>query len=131
MSDGNAAVLAAIAELAQRFGRVEQRFDTLEQRFDSQEQRFEQRFERLEKRVDELTEEVTRLRVEMMARLDRQQDMLNSIRTDVGVNMAATDRVRDANLETRKDVVQLQDQVSLIHRRLMQLEERVDRRDGA
>jgi len=126
MSDANAAVLAAIADLAVRFGKLEQRFEVLEQPVGN----LEQRFDKLEQRVDALAGEVTRLRVDIMGRLDRQQDMLNSIRTDVGVNMAATDRVRDANLETRKDLVQLQDQVSLIHRRLMQLEERVDRREG-
>jgi hypothetical protein len=119
MSDGMGAVLAAIAELGRRFDGLEQRFDGLEQRFDGLEQRF-----------SKLEQEMTRLRVDVMARLDRQQDLLNSIRNDVGVNMAATDLVRDANLETRKDLVQLADQVSLIHRRLMQLEERVDRRDG-
>jgi hypothetical protein len=110
MSDGMGAVLAAIADLAQQF---------------------EQRFGKLEQRVDGLAEDLTRLRVDVMARLDRQQDMLASIRDDVGVNMAATDQVREANLETRKDLQQLSHQVSVIHRRLIQLEERVDRQGGA
>ena len=84
----------------------------------------------LTERIDNLAAEVTSLRVDAMERLDRQQDMLTGIRGDIAVNMAATGRVRNANAETQKDVLQLTEQVSLIHRRLIQLEERVDRSGG-
>ena len=84
----------------------------------------------LTERIDNLAAEVTSLRVDAMERLDWQQDMLTGIRDDIAVNMAATGRARNANAETQKDVLQLTEQVSLIHRRLIQLEERVDRSGG-
>ncbi len=105
-------VLAAIARLDDRVGRMDERISGLDERLVG------------------MRDELTRLRVDVMARLDRQQDFLGSIRDDIGVNMAATDRAREANVETRKDVAQLTEQVSLIHRRLIRLEERVDRKDG-
>ena len=105
---GTEAVLAAIAQLGERIGHMDERLS----------------------HMDGLQSETARLRVEMMGRLDRQQDVLASIRDDIGVNMAPTDRVREANVETRKDVHQLTEQVSLIHRRPVRLEERDDRKEG-
>jgi chromosome segregation ATPase len=109
MSDGINQVLAAIARVDDRVGRVEEPID------------------RMDERTGRLEEELTRARVEVMARLDRQQDVLAGIRDDIRVNVAATDMVRDRHNAIRNDYDQLAHQVSVIHRRLIQLEQRVDR----
>jgi len=119
MSGATDPVLAAITALAERFDRLERETSGL--REDTTQLREES---------SRLREDTTRLRVDLMARLDRQQDMLTSIRNDIGVNMATADRVREANKATRDDVAQLASQVSVIHRRLIQLEERFDRQAG-
>lgn len=126
MSGSTDPVLAAIAQLGERISRMDERLGRLEEHSEG----MGQRLGRLEERVGHLDERVDRLRVEVMDRLDRQQNFLAGIRDDIGVNMAATERVREANNQTRKDVAQLSEQVSLIHRRLIRLEERVDRREN-
>ncbi len=112
-------VLAAIAGLGERIGHMDERIGRLDERIGG-----------VEKASTGLREDFIRLRTDLMARLDRQQDLLTAIKDDIGVNMIAVDRVRDANIETKKDYVQLADQVSLIHRRLMRLEDRFERRES-
>ncbi len=131
LDDGIGTLDGLIEALGERIGTLDEGIGALDKRIGTLDERIgalDKRIGTLDERVDTVTAEVARLRVDFMGRLDRQQDMLTSIRGDIGVNMAATDRVRDANGETRKDMLQLTEQVSLIHRRLIQLEERVDRR---
>jgi chromosome segregation ATPase len=123
---GTDPVLSAIAQLGERISQMDEGIGRMDQRIGQ----MDERIGHLDQRTASMGEEITRLRVEVMARLDRQQDMLTGIRDDIGVNMAATERVREANAGTRKDVAQLTEQVSIIHRRLIRLEERVDRRES-
>jgi hypothetical protein len=81
----------------------------------------------MDERTGRLEEELTRARVEVMARLDRQQDVLAGILDDIRVNVAATDTVRDRHNAIRNHHDQFAHQVSVIHRRLIQLEQTVDR----
>jgi cell division FtsZ-interacting protein ZapD len=81
-----------------------------------------------------LASEQARLRTDVMARLDRQQNDLTGIREDIGVNMAAVLHAVARGQSTREDVrlmdqaqIDLGRQVSLLHRRLIALEERVGR----
>jgi hypothetical protein len=79
-----------------------------------------------------------RLRADMMARLDRLQDDLTGMREDIGVNMAAVLNAVARDRNTREDVrlmdqaqTDLAKQVSLLHRRLIALEERMGRGAGS
>ena len=101
------------------------------------------RFERLEKGIHDTEEwfrviqdreertasEVVRLRVEMMDRLDRQQDTLTRMKGDITVETAAVDNTREKFTQIRNDYDQLAHQVSVVHRRLMALEQRLDSRE--
>ena len=75
-----------------------------------------------------------------MARLDRQQNELTSIREDIGVNMAAVLHTGERSENTREEVrltreqdssstakvqFDLEKTVSLLHRRLIALEEQI------
>ena len=119
MSDSNHSVLAAIGELGIQIGRMGERLAQMDERLG-----------RLETRVDSLKEEVTGLRVDMMARLDRQQDSLTMIKDDINVNIAATDNSEKRYKQFRDDYGHLSHQVSLVHRRLIQLEQRFDKEHG-
>jgi chromosome segregation ATPase len=123
MSDGINQVLAAIARVDDRVGRIEEPIDRMDGRIG----RIAEPIDRMDERTGRLEEELTRARVEVMARLDRQQDVLAGIRDDIRVNVAATDMVRDRHNAIRNDYDQLAHQVSVIRRRLIQLEQRVDR----
>jgi chromosome segregation ATPase len=130
MSDGINQVLAAIARVDDRVGRIEEPIDRMDGRIGriaERIDRMDERIDRMDERTGRLEEELTRARVEVMARLDRQQDVLAGIRDDIRVNVAATDMVRDRHNAIRNDYDQLAHQVSVIHRRLIQLEQRVDR----
>lgn len=61
-------------------------------------------------------------RADIMARIDRLQDLVHSLRDDIGVNFGATDRVRDAHDGTRRELASLGEQVSLMERQIMRLQ---------
>ena len=134
---GSEALSAAIERLVGHFTRVYDRFDQIDTRLIDHGKRLDhvntmpadhgRRLDHIDANLEAVLGEALRSRSELMSRLDRQQDLLTAIRDDIGVNMAATVRVQKGGSETRQDMAQLSEQVSLIHRRLMQLEERVDR----
>jgi uncharacterized membrane protein YccC len=70
--------------------------------------------------------ELTRVRTDVMARLDRHETKLDAIHDDVGVNMGAVEAVRRANENTRDQVNTLSEMVVSLHRDLRKLRTRVD-----
>ena len=125
MSD-DGSVLAAIARLDGRFDHIDERIDRISERID----RISERIERVEQRLGEVEATVQQLRVDVMGRLDRQQDDLTRIRDDIGVNYAANETARERNNQFRNEYNQLASQVSLVHRRLRDLEQRFDVREN-
>ena len=67
--------------------------------------------------------EADKARGELMAPIDRLQDALTAIRDDVGVGMGGVNAARKANDNTRDDVTQLRDAVSVMYRRMLKIEE--------
>ncbi len=112
---------AMLVSLDERFGRLEKGVGE-----------FAEWFRVIQDREERTAAEVVRLRVEMMERLDRQQNMLTHVRDDIGVNSAAVGHVRDQYKLVRNDYDALAKQLSVVHRRLMQLEQKVENKeDGA
>jgi hypothetical protein len=73
----------------------------------------------------------TSLRVDLMARMDRLEDMNTKIRDDIAVNFGATDAVRRAHDNTREELRSLSDVVSVMHRQISRLETDVEQLKGA
>jgi uncharacterized coiled-coil DUF342 family protein len=65
------------------------------------------------------------LRVDLMARMDRLEDGLTAIRTDIAVNFGAADAAKRANDNTREEVRSLSEMVSALVRKVRALETRV------
>ena len=66
-----------------------------------------------------------RLLARMNANHETVLNALTAIRDDIGVNMGSTERVREANDHTRDELRSLGETVSVIFRRLRQVEEKV------
>ncbi len=119
----------ADAASAARFDAIENRLDRLEPRFDGIETRLdglESRFEAIENRLDRLEAAQTKLRTEIMARLDRQQDMLSGVRDDIAVNFGTVEDVRRVNDTTRETVRHLQETIATLIRTQRQHAARLD-----
>jgi len=70
-------------------------------------------------------EDLTELRVAMMSRMDRLQDMVTEIRDDIGVAMGSADAMQRAKDNTR-ELVRLQgEQLTIMFRQIKRLEEKV------
>ena len=87
--------------------------------------KLEDRLGKLEDRLAKLEDGHTRLRVELMARMDRLQDSLTAVRDDIAVNMGAADAMQRANDNTRDMVRAQSEQLSALWRQLKALEARV------
>jgi hypothetical protein len=68
---------------------------------------------------------ITGLRTDVMARLDRHQDVLTAIRDDLAVNFGAVETVRKAGLNTREELRLLTEEVSAMHRQIYRLQTQV------
>ena len=80
----------------------------------------------LAKVQDDLTSvraDLTSLRVDTMARLDRHENHLTSIRDDISVAMGGTDHMRRISDTTREDVRGLAEQLGTMWRKVNRLEE--------
>jgi hypothetical protein len=66
-----------------------------------------------------------RLRVDMMARLDRLTDAVTAMRDDIKVNFGASETVRRANEHTREELRDTQNMVADMRRQLLSLGERL------
>ena len=75
--------------------------------------------------LTEVRGEVTQLRVAVMGRLDRVEEKLSQIRDDITVNMGAVDTARAMTNDTRRDLQELREEVSVIFRKQRRLEEQV------
>lgn len=75
--------------------------------------------------VDTLQTDQDSLRVELMARLDRLQDAVNTLRDDIGVNFWATDRVRKGLDDARVERIAMGKQMSAMERQIMRLQTEV------
>jgi hypothetical protein len=65
---------------------------------------------------------LTSLRVDLMARMDRLEDINTKIRDDIAVNFGTVDAVRRANDNTREELRALSEVVSLMHRQINRLQ---------
>jgi hypothetical protein len=77
---------------------------------------------RLEAGQGAIVVEQTRLRVDMMGKLEAIQNALTGIRDDIGVNMGSADRAILANDHTRDEVRLLGEQMSAMWRQIKRLE---------
>ena len=80
---------------------------------------------RLEGNLAKVQEELTSLRADTMARLDRHENHLTSIRDDITVAMGGTAHMRRISDNTRDDVRGLAEQLSTMWRKVNRLEEAV------
>ena len=131
--------------LEARLDRVERRFDGLEARLDRVETRFdglEARLDRVETRFDELEtkigglatvaaltqtrEELSKLRSDVMDRLDRFQASLDSVRDSMAVTLMMDQRVSKKLDEAGKDRDELFAQMMAMERQMMLLSVRID-----
>lgn len=80
---------------------------------------------RLEGNLTKVQDDVASLRVDTMARLDRHENHLASIRDDISVAMGGTDHMRRISDNTREDVRGLAEQLGTMWRKVNRLEEAV------
>ncbi|WP_146101534.1 hypothetical protein [Rhodopila globiformis] len=85
----------------------------------------------LEDRQIRLETGQTSLRVDLMARMDRREDMNTKIRDDIAVNFGTADAVRRANDNTREELRALSEVVSLMHRQISRLQTEVEQMKGS
>jgi hypothetical protein len=78
--------------------------------------------ERLDGRFEHLRGDVDRLRVDVMARMDRLQDGFNAVRDDVMVNVDRTDRVEAIARASADEVRAMGAELSGIHRQIQRLQ---------
>ena len=80
---------------------------------------------RLEGNLAKVQDDLASLRVDTMARLDRHENHLTSIRDDISVAMGGTDHMRRISDTTREDVRGLAEQLGTMWRKVNRLEEAV------
>lgn len=78
---------------------------------------------RLEGNLAKVQDDLMSLRVDTMARLDRHENHLTSIRDDISVAMGGTDHMRRISDTTREDVRGLAEQLGTMWRKINRLEE--------
>ena len=66
-----------------------------------------------------------RLRIDVMARLDRLTDAVTAMRDDIKVNFGASETVRRANEHTREELRDTQNMIADMRRQLLSLGERL------
>jgi uncharacterized coiled-coil DUF342 family protein len=69
--------------------------------------------------------ELGKTRGEIMEKVEGVQNSLTAIRDDIAVNIGSVDAARKANDNTRSDVTQMREQMSVMWRQIKQLESRV------
>jgi acetyl-CoA carboxylase alpha subunit len=79
----------------------------------------------VESRLTSVEAGQTRLRVDLMERMDRMENKMTALRDDMVVNLGSNDAVKRANENTRESLRALEDVVSVIHRKVMRLETQV------
>ena len=128
-------VLAALARLEGKFDegfeRIDERFERLEGRINERFERIDERFERLEGRIERLETGQTRLRVDLMGRMDRLQEQVQAVDglLTMGLGHAdeAQEQARAATEGNRIHVEQiriLRDLFRKLDSRVRQLEEK-------
>jgi len=94
--DPMAAVPAALERLEQGLTRVETRLERVETRL-------EQDVIRLDQGITRLEQGQNRLRGDVMARMDRMQETLTQVQSEITVNFANTERVDKRAQSARRD----------------------------
>nr|WP_294517188.1 hypothetical protein [uncultured Rhodopila sp.] len=85
---------------------------------------------RLEGKHDSLRDELIKTRADIMERIDRLQNAVTAIQDDIAVNMGAVDSARHVNDNTREDLKQMREQMSVMWRQLKAVQVRVDEISG-
>jgi hypothetical protein len=78
-----------------------------------------------------LIEEAAKTRTTIMERMDRLWDAVTGIHDDISVNLGAVDTARQVNENTREDVKQMREQVSVMYRRMLKTEAEIRELKGA
>jgi predicted nuclease with TOPRIM domain len=114
--------------LGDRLGHVENRLGQLDGQLghlDGRLGHLDDRLGHLDGRLGHLEQGVDRLRIDLMARMDRLQDGLASVRNDVIVNYGNTERVERSVRSGEEQTRLLADQVNLMFKRILGIDERV------
>ena len=74
--------------------------------------------------------ELGKTRADIMERIDRLQNAVTAIQDDIAVNMGAVDSARHVNDNTREDLKQMREQMSVMWRQLKAVQVRVDEISG-
>jgi phage shock protein A len=77
---------------------------------------------RLERNQEKLERGHERLRVDLMARMDRLDNAITAIRDDITVNMARADRAHEVADSTRSELRLLGEQVNAMERQIQRLQ---------
>lgn len=72
--------------------------------------------------ITEHRAETAKLRTDLMARMDRQQDVMTAIRDDIAVNFGTVEDAKRANDNTRAELRSLGDVVSAMQRQIHRLQ---------
>ena len=121
-------ILAALARLetgqAAMFSRLE-RLEDGQAALATGMERLEAGQAALTTRLDRFDAGQTRLRADLMDRMDRLQDQLTDMRNDIAVNFGTADAAHRANDNTREQLSLLREQVSVMYQQIKRLEARV------
>nr|WP_294546671.1 hypothetical protein [uncultured Rhodopila sp.] len=86
--------------------------------------------DRLEAGIGSFRDHLTTTRSDIMERIAGLQKIVTAIQDDIAVNMGAVGAARQANDETRVDLRQMREQMSVMWRQLKAVQARVDEIDG-
>ena len=135
--DTNARILTALTRIEGRLDQFDGRLARIEGRLD----RFDARFERIEGRLDQLeaaqdklradlTGQFTRLRADVMERVDRSQDVLTLQRDELTVNFSSGERAERIAKAAQQEVSSLSEVIGAMHRQISRLQSDVRQLKG-
>jgi peptidoglycan hydrolase CwlO-like protein len=128
MSDRDGLILAALGRLEAKvddLGAGQTAIHVAQAKLEAGQAKLEAAQAKLEEGYKGLREDQTALRVGLMARMDRLQDTLTSIRDDIIVNMGRADRAHEAADSTRAELRALGEQVNAMTRQITRLQTQV------
>ena len=127
LSEFQVLVLTRLEHLEAGLGHLEPRFEHLEARFEHLGSRFEHlgsrlepleaRLEHLETRLEHLEAGQTKIRAEIMDRIDRLQGTVELVREDSRVNWATADTAMNRVRNSRQDIENLLAMITAMERR--------------
>jgi phage shock protein A len=123
-----AAVASAVGALDSKVAALDNKVAALDNKVAALDNKFaalDNKFAALDSRFTALDNTVTRLRVDVMARLDRHENALTAIRGDIAVNMHRADRVHNHSENTRSELRDLSTQVGAMEQQQRHMGERI------